>query len=223
MKERYERNIGAISEDEANILRTKKICVIGSGGLGGFILEELLRIGVGCITIVDMDEFSASNLNRQLLCRTDNLGQPKIHAAKERGRLVNPEVEVVALNIKLTEANAEEVIGGHDIVLDAVDNVPTRLLLGECCGRLNLPLMHGAIQEWYLQASLVMPGSQLMQTLYAEASGESSLSCLSFTPAICASIQVAETVKYLLGRECSLVGKMLYMDLLDMDVDIIQL
>ncbi len=223
MKGRYERNIGAISEEEARILRKKRVCVIGSGGLGGFVLEELLRIGVACITIVDMDEFSVSNLNRQLLCRADNLGQPKVAAAKERGELVNAEVEVVALNVRLTEENIKEIIGGHDIVIDAVDNVPTRLLLGEFCGRLNIPLMHGAIQEWYLQASLVMPGSQLLKTLYGEASGESSLSCLAFTPAICASIQVAEAVKYLLGRECSLIGKMLYMDLLYMDVDIIEL
>lgn len=217
MKARYDRNFEALSEAESELLRTKRICIVGCGGLGGYILEQLLRIGVGSITVIDGDCFEESNLNRQLLSDETLIGTSKARAAKERAKLVNSQIEVTAVEVFLTEENAKELLEGHDIVMDAVDNIAARRIMGQTCKELGIPLMYGAIQGWYAQISLISPGSNLLNILYQDSEKLTSKSTLAFTPAVCASFQVAEAVKYLCGRECPLNGKVLYVDMLSME------
>lgn len=217
MKARYDRNFEALSEAESELLRTRKVCIVGCGGLGGYILEQLLRIGVGSITVIDGDCFEESNLNRQLLSDEARIGTSKALAAKERAKLVNSQIEVTAVEAFLTEENAEALLKDHDIVMDAVDNIAARKIMGQKCRELGIPLMYGAIQGWYAQISLISPGSNLLNTLYQDSEKLTSKSTLSFTPAVCASFQVAEAIKYLCGRECPLNGKVLYVDMLSME------
>ena len=217
MKARYDRNFEALSELESELLRTKKICIVGCGGLGGYILEQFLRIGVGSITVIDGDCFEESNLNRQLLSDETLIGTSKALAAKARAKAVNSQIEVTAVEAFLTEENAEALLKDHDIVMDAVDNIAARKIMGKMCKELGIPLMYGAIQGWYAQISLISPGSSLLDTLYQESEKLTSKSSLSFTPAVCASFQVAEAVKYLCGRGCPLNGKVLYVDMLSME------
>ena len=120
MDERYVRNLGALTERECNLLRTKTVFVAGCGGLGGYLIEMLLRLGVGTIRAADGDAFEASNLNRQLLSSPSSLGQPKAEAAAARAALVNPDVRFEAIPEFVTEENAGRLIRGCDAVLDAL-------------------------------------------------------------------------------------------------------
>ena len=217
MKARYIRNFEALSEAESKLLKTKKICIVGCGGLGGYILEQFLRLGVESITVIDGDCFEESNLNRQLLSTENVIGSFKALTAKERAQEVNSEIKVHAVNVFLTEENARELLRDHDMVMDAVDNIAARRIMGKTCEELGIPLMYGAIQGWYAQISLILPGSSLLDILYQKEMKLTSKSPLSFTPAVCASFQVAEAVKYLCGRECPLKERVLYVDMLSME------
>ncbi len=222
--ERYTRNIGALSPDQFKTLQNKKVCVIGCGGLGGYIIEELLRIGIGNITAVDFDVFEESNLNRQLLATSQTMGKSKAYATKDRRDIVNPTVNLNVIPEKFTEENGASIVGGHDIVIDALDSVQGRLILAQICSQLNIPILHGAIEEWAIQVSLIMPYSGLMETLYGDNRNlPQAPSSLASTVALCASLQVAEAIKYLTGLPTSLDGVILYFDLLTMDVEKIQI
>ena len=221
MKERYSRNLGALSEEENQKLKEKNLCIVGCGGLGGYILEQLLRIGVGRITVIDGDCFEESNLNRQLLSNEHVIGCSKANEAYRRAKEVNSAVAVTAVSQFLTEENAEALLAGHDIVIDAVDNIAARKTMGRVCGELGIPLIYGAIKGWYAQISLIMPGSELLNILYQDHVKLTDKSSLPFTPAVCASFQTAEAVKYLCGRECVLADKILYVDLISMETELI--
>lgn len=221
MKERYSRNLGALSEEEQQKLQKKSVCIVGCGGLGGNILEQFLRIGIGRITVIDGDCFEESNLNRQLLSNEHVIGCSKADEAYRRAKEVNSAVAVTAVSQFLTEENAESLLAGHDIVIDAVDNIAARKMMGRVCGELGIPLVYGAIKGWYAQISLIMPGSELLNILYQDHVRLTDKSSLPFTPAVCASFQTAEAVKYLCGRECVLADKILYVDLISMETELI--
>ena len=128
MYQRYSRNLPALSRQEQELLHKKRVLVAGCGGLGGYITENLLRLGIGHITAVDGDSFDVSNLNRQLLATEATIGKSKAEAAKERAALVNPSVEFMAIGKYITPENAADTIAGHNIVIDALDSVSARLL-----------------------------------------------------------------------------------------------
>lgn len=221
MKERYSRNLGALSEEENQKLQEKSVCIVGCGGLGGYILEQLLRIGIGRITVIDGDCFEESNLNRQLLSNEHVIGCSKANEAYRHAKEVNSEVAVTAVSEFLTEENAEALLADHDIVIDAVDNIAARKMMGRVCGELGIPLVYGAIKGWYAQISLIMPGSEMLNILYQDHVKLTDKSSLPFTPAVCASFQTAEAVKYLCERECVLADKILYVDLISMETELI--
>jgi len=207
--ERYQRNIETLSIEENNILWEKRVAVIGCGGLGGYCLEMLGRIGVGHITAVDGDIFVESNLNRQILSNTDTIGKSKAIIAEERMAQVNPKVTIKPVDLWLSKDNALCLLTGHDVVVDAMDNIPSRLLLAEACWELKIPLVHGAIAGWYGQVATIMPGERTMEKIYRQESKsgiETRLGNPSFTPALVAAMQVAEVIKLLIGRGEHLSG-----------------
>ena len=212
--QRYTRNIPSISEEECALLADKTVCVIGCGGLGGSILEHLARIGVGQITAVDGDVFDASNLNRQLLSSEALLGTPKAAAAAKHIAEINSTIKVNPIEAFLDAENAESLIAGHDLVIDALDSPGARIILEKACGKLGITLIHGAVSGWSGQIAVVRPGSRLLENLYDGIEPDPSPSTLSFTPAVAASIEVAEAVKILCGKPTELESKMLFFDLL---------
>lgn len=223
MEERYARNIPAVSAEEQAVLARKKVLVVGCGGLGGYLIEYLARMGVGEITAADGDVFEPSNLNRQLLSTRDLLGTGKALAARERARAVNPAVAVRAVEAFLDEGNADELVRGRDLALDALDNVPARLVLEDACAREGVPIVHGAIRGWTAQVAVVPPGSGALRRLYGRAAAPAEKTSLPFTPAFCAAVQAAEAVKLLCGRPPALEGKLLLADLRRMDWDLLTL
>ena len=224
--ERYARNIGTISEQENIMLAKKRVCVIGCGGLGGYVIESLGRMGVGHITAVDFDVFEPSNLNRQLVSETGLLGVSKARSAKARMERVNPLINVKAEEIRFEESSAKELLRGHDVVVDALDSISARMLLQEKCAELGIPLVHGAIVGWYGQITVIMPGDCTLEKLYppgVERGAEAVLGNPSFTPAVVGSIQACEAVKLLIKRGRTLQNRVLSIDLLNQEFVVFEL
>ena len=182
--------------------------------MGGYVIELLARIGIGTLTVVDGDVFALSNLNRQLLSTEALIGESKVKAALERVHAVNSEVKLSCVPFFLTEENADGLIEGHDLVVDALDNIPSRRILAESCDRLGLPLVHGAISGWCAQVAVIMPGSGAFDRIYPADAKKRKPSSLSFTPALAASIQTAEAIKLLLNKGLPLKSRLLIADLL---------
>jgi molybdopterin/thiamine biosynthesis adenylyltransferase len=220
---RYQRNREMLSTQQQARLFRSRVAVIGCGGLGGYVLEELGRLGVGQLTAIDSDCFEEHNLNRQLLSSPGTLGRSKVEAAAQRLAEINPAVTLRPVQDYLTQANGTDLLAGANCVVDAVDNVTTRLDLEALCSDLNIPLVHGAIAGWYGHVVTVYPGEGTLQKLYRHWQGgkgiEQQLGNPSFTPAVIASLQVAETCKVLLGQGTLLRNRQLSFNLLDMQVD----
>ncbi|MFZ5966376.1 MAG: HesA/MoeB/ThiF family protein [Bacillota bacterium] len=224
--ERYKRNMTMLSQEENDELKSFKVCVVGCGGLGGYIIEMLGRLGIGSITAVDGDVFEASNLNRQILSDMSSLGISKAKKAQERMALVNPLVEIRPLHTRLSGENSREILQGHHVIVDALDNIPSRFILQKTCEALDIPLVHGAIAGWYGQVTTIMPGDRTLDDIYTQGTAkgvEQELGNPSFTPALIASIQVSEVLKVLIQRGDLLRRKILYVNLLDQEYEIINL
>lgn len=222
---RYAKN-GIFSSEDMSKLNKKKVCIIGSGGLGGYILEMLTRVGVGSITIIDGDVFDETNLNRQILATSESLNREKVEVAIERMNQVNPEVKVNGIRIFLNEDNVNGLIEGHDIVVDGLDSIETRFILEEACETMGIPLVHGAIAGWYGQVTTIMPGDRTLTAIYKTRVGkgvEKNIGNPSFTPACIASFQVSEVLKVLLGLGETLSKKLLMIDLLDNEVFVLNI
>ena len=222
MEPRYARNIPALTEEECTLLLGKKVAVIGCGGLGGHLIDQLARIGVGFLRVVDGDVFEPSNLNRQLLSEVPLLGVSKAKAAADRVMRVNPDIEIEAVTDFLTQDNAAQIIAGCDVVLDGLDNIESRKILAAACQKDGIPYIFGAIQGWMAQAAISMPGDNLIEILYPAGTVIRDKSVLSFTPALCASMQVALCVKLLTGRTVE-TGTLYYFDLLNQEFEAIPL
>jgi len=209
---RYLRNIGTLGMDGQAKLLMSSAAVIGCGGLGGWIVELLARVGVGRLTLIDGDVFSESNLNRQALCTEANLGRSKAEAAAARVLEINSAVETVPCPLMMTQDNAKALLEKNNIVFDALDNLPSRLLLLETSQSLGIPMIHGAIAGWWGQVSKCE--SDALASLWrnkGEKGIETVVGTPGFTPSYTASLQVALGVRLLLGKKTP--SGLLWMDL----------
>lgn len=215
--DRYIRNFKTITPEQQERLKKAQVFIAGCGGLGCYVVEMLARLGIGHLTIADFQTFEQTNLNRQIFSTIKNLGCPKVLEAKERIKIVNPEVKVTTVFELLEEKNIKDFIREHEVVVDALDNFDTRLLLEKACEELNLPLVHGAVAGWYGQVTTVFPGDRTLSFIYKlkKIGIEKELGVPSFIPAVVAGIQVAETVKILLNKKPLLQKTILYIDLLN--------
>ena len=216
--ERYQRNVGTIGlNGQATLLRSK-IAIIGLGGLGGTVVELLARMGIGHIVVVDGDVFEESNLNRQILCRENNLGLSKAEAAVERVKNINQGIKVTAHFTLVKEENIGEIIDGADVVVDALDNIPARFLVEKMAKKKGIPLIHGAIAGFAGQILTIFPEDKGLQGIYGSKDNlpdsgiETELGTPSITPAMVASWQVLEAIKVILKKGGLLRNKLLYID-----------
>jgi molybdopterin/thiamine biosynthesis adenylyltransferase len=222
---RYLLNVDSLGiEGQVRLLRSC-VGVCGLGGLGGFAVELLARLGVGRLILVDGDAFVEHNLNRQLLCTHDSLGTPKAEAAARRVRAVNPSVEV-EVHRRFFSQGEGRLFQGADLVVDALDNIPSRLALQEHCAVLGIPMVHGAIAGYTGQVMTVYPGDPGLFALYPtgiERGVEQETGNPPFTPALVASLQVAEVVKVLCGTGRPTRGGFLLVDLQENRFDFVPL
>jgi len=219
----YQRNYNAISLSDQIKLLDSRVGVCGCGGLGMNIVNYLARLGVGHITVWDPDIFSESNLNRQLFSSSDNIGKSKVEVCRASVQQINPAVCLTAIPAKWEESDAS-VICQQQVMVDALDNIPSRIALARSCEKFNIPLVHGAVGGWYGQLTVVMPGDRILQEIYqnAEQQGiEKEQGTLPYTAAVLAGLEAAETVKLLLDMESDLRSHLCLVDLLNMSLDML--
>jgi sulfur-carrier protein adenylyltransferase/sulfurtransferase len=202
-------------------LKAARVLTIGAGGLGSPLSLYLAAAGVGTIGIVDFDVVDATNLQRQLLHGTKDVGRSKLESARERMGDVNPHVEVVPHELRLTSENAMEVIEPYDVVVDGTDNFPTRYLVNDACALLGKPNVYGSIFRFEGQVSVFdARRGPCYRCLFREPPPPGLVpSCaeggvLGVLPGIIGSLQALETIKLILGRGDSLLGRLLLFDAL---------
>ena len=214
---------------EVGLAGQKKICstsvlCIGAGGLGSPIAMYLAAAGIGKIGLVDFDSVDFSNLQRQIIHGTEDVGRPKTQSAKETINSINPNVEVVIHGVRLSSENALDIIGQYDIVVDGTDNFPTRYLTNDACVLLKKANAYGSIFRFEGQASVFAPhlGGPCYRCLYPEPPPPGMVpSCaeggvLGVLPGIIGCIQATEILKLALGKGSSLTGRLLLFNALDM-------
>ena len=220
-KARYARHIllPDIGIEGQRRLKNARVLVVGAGGLGSPALLYLAAAGVGTIGIVDDDTVDASNLQRQVIHGTPDVGRPKTESAAEAVARVNPLVEVVRHDLRLDATNALGVIAGYDIVLDGTDNFPTRYLVNDACVLLGKPHVWGSIYRFDGQVSVWFAGhGPCYRCVFPEPPPPDSVpSCatggvLGVLCAAIGSVQVAETIKLIVGQGDPLVGRILVHD-----------
>jgi len=224
INERYKKNLGAFSQEEFVSLQEKSVFVVGCGGIGGCAIETLARFGIGRLSIIDGDVFEESNLNRQVFSTEKNLGESKALATEAALKDINSQISVSVWNELLTEANAFDLMKGHDIVMDCLDNIPTRLLVERTCENLGIPFVHGAISGFSGQVCSVFPGDRILQSIYPEQyrGANREFSAPPFILQMVAAIQCSEALKILTGKGEVLRQRLLMIDLLNNSFDIFQ-
>ncbi len=197
--------------------------IIGAGGLGSPIALYLAAAGVGTIGIADGDEVELSNLQRQILHFTPDIGASKVSSAREKMTALNPDVMVVPHQTSVNGENIEEIIKGYDFVVDATDNFPSRFLINDTCVRLSIPYSHGGVLRFFGQTITVLPhSSPCYRCIFPEPPPDevASACCrdgiLGVVPGVIGSIQATEAIKYLTGIGEMLTGRLLTFDALRM-------
>lgn len=229
-RERYNRHIilPEIGEEGQQKLLNAKVLVIGAGGLGSPVLTYLAAAGVGTIGIVDDDVVSKSNLQRQILYTSNEIGEPKLERAKERLQANNPEVVIHIFKTRFIEENAKAIAEKFDLIVDCTDNYASRYTINQTCKELTMPMVYGSISKFTGQVSVFnFKGSKSYEQLFPEPpdvdeNDKSRLGVLGVLPGIIGSIQANEVIKIILGFEGVLVNKLFLLDAKTMITNIIE-
>lgn len=222
---RYARHLALpqVGREGQRKLKAARVLCVGAGGLGSPLALYLAAAGVGTLGMVDFDVVDATNLQRQILHGTGDVGRSKLDSAAERLADTNPHVEVVRHETRLTSRNALDILAGYDVVVDGTDNFPTRYLVNDACVLLRKPNVYGSIFRWEGQVSVfATAGGPCYRCLFREPPPPGLVpNCaeggvMGVLPGVIGSLQAMETLKLLLGVGESLVGRLLIFDGLDM-------
>lgn len=229
---RYSRHLllEEVGQDGQLRLKHSSALIIGMGGLGSPISLYLAAAGVGTIGIVDFDDVDLSNLQRQILHSTENVGKKKTQSAKERLHEINPEVEVIVHEKRISAKNALQLIANYDLVIDGTDNFQTRYLVNDACVLGKKPLVYGSIFRFEGQATVFYPPSgPCYRCIYPHPPESGAVpNCaeggvLGVLAGVIGSIQATEAIKLLLGKGQSLMGRLLLYDALEANFDTLNL
>ena len=223
---RYSRHLilPEVNVDGQRRIKAARVLCIGAGGLGSPAALYLAAAGIGTLGLVDADRVDASNLQRQILYGTDDVGKLKLEQASSRLRELNPAVEIVRHDARLTSANATEIIAPYDLVIDGSDNFPTRYLSNDVCVFVRKPNIYGSVFRFEGQASVFAPhlGGPCYRCLFPEppppgaAPSCAEAGVLGVLPGIIGLIQATEALKLILGAGETLAGRLLHFDALKM-------
>ncbi len=226
---RYLRNRDSISLAEQIRLAESSVVVVGAGGLGGNVIQQLARLGIGRLHIVDFDTFDETNLNRQILADANSMGKSKAETAAKMISIVNPAVGVSVYREKIAAGNAERILIHTDVVVDALDNVPDRFVIAAAARKLSLPLVHGAVAGFEGRVMTIFPEDAGLDQLYGEApyagpanppAPEAILGTPMVSPVVVATFQVMEVIKIILKRDGLFRNRMVSIDLSTGQVDV---
>jgi len=227
--DRYSRHVimdDVGPEGQARLLEGR-VLVIGAGGLGSPIIQYLAAAGVGTLGIVDDDEVELSNLQRQVIHGTDDVGRSKVDSAAEFVADINPDIDVERHETRVSPENVDDLIAAYDFVVDGTDNFQTRYLVNDACTLAGVPFSHGAIFRFEGQVTTFTASDDgpCYRCLFPEAPPEGTVpdcataGVLGVLPGTIGCIQATETVKYLLGKGQLLEGRLMFYDALAMDFD----
>lgn len=225
--ERYCRNIRAIGIEGQIKLLKSQVAIVGVGGLGGATVELAARLGIGKIVVIDGDRFVEGNLNRQLLSHCKNIGKSKVLEARRRVKQVNPAIEVRAFGFAANKENLIGFIRESHAVVDGLDDIRARFTLEKICKKLRIPLIHAAVAGFAGQVMTIYPEDAGLKRIYGsrcipEHGSEKELGIVCVTPALAAAIQVSEVIKVLLGWVNTLQNRVLFFDLKELFIEIIE-
>ncbi|WP_165025180.1 HesA/MoeB/ThiF family protein [Dysgonomonas sp. ZJ279] len=218
--DRYTRNIliEGFGEDGQQKLKQSKVLVVGAGGLGSPVLFYLAAAGVGTLGIIDYDVVDISNLQRQILHQTTDLGKNKIESAKEKLTALNPEVKVNTYGFKFTTDNAAEIIKEYDFVVDCCDNYTTKFLINDVCVKEQKPYSHGAVLALRGEIMTYIPGYADYRSVFDNPPEEGTVptsaqvGILGSIAGVIGSIQATEAIKYLTGIGDLILKRILIFD-----------
>lgn len=215
--ERYARNFNSISREEQEKIMNLKVAIVGLGGLGGYVLENLVRLGVKSFNLIDRDVFEESNLNRQILSTEKTIGLKKAEVAYRRAKEIDSSVQAKVFSAELDD-NREDMLEGVDIVVDCLDSIAGRLKLETLCHKLNLTLVHGAIRGYYGQVTVSSPQNRCLRMIYKDLRKDNeSLGNLPMTCMVTASFQVNLLLKAILYNE--IVRDLILIDVKNMEIE----
>jgi adenylyltransferase/sulfurtransferase len=181
-------------------LKRARVAIAGAGGLGSTVAIHLAAAGIGMISLVDHDEVRLSNLNRQILHWTADVGRKKVASAAEKLKSLNPSTEVVAVDRMITDKNVADLLSGFDGVVDALDNLQTRFLLNKGAIDNGMPLFHGAVRAFEGRVMTVIPGkTACLRCVYRGVVPEEKIPVIGVAPAVVGALQATEFIKYIAG------------------------
>ncbi|NDV84031.1 HesA/MoeB/ThiF family protein [Bacteroides sp. 51] len=218
--ERYNRNIliKDFGEEGQARLKAAKVLVIGSGGLGSPVLLYLVAAGVGTLRIVDFDVVDESNLQRQILHFTEDVGTDKVLSASNKLHALNPEVEIITYNEKFTPDNAATLISSYDFIVDCCDNFATKFLIDDTCVQLQKPYSHGSVIAIQGEVMTYTPGNACYRDIFSGQPADESrvvssqVGILGAMAGVVGSIQATEVIKYFTGIGDLLTNRLLIID-----------
>jgi adenylyltransferase/sulfurtransferase len=218
-KQQYARQmiIPNWGEETQRRLKASQVFIAGAGGLGSPVSFNLAVAGIGCIRICDFDAPELSNLNRQFLHDESRIGMNKAESARRTLSRLNPHVKIEAITEKIDEANVDRLVGDSALILDCMDNYPTRFVLNASAVRKGIPLVHGSI--WGFEARVTFlhpPETACLSCIFKEAPPREVFPVLGATPGITGTIQAMEAIKYLADVGTLLKGRLLCCDYLEM-------
>lgn len=212
-KKLYGRQIMMIGENGQIRLKNSKAVVAGCGGLGSPIVNYLAVAGVGNIRVIDMDIVELSNLNRQILHWHSDIGKEKVRSAWEKVGKINPYIRIETTGEKITEDNAEELLGDADVIIDALDNYDARFLLNRIAVKRNIAFIHGAVHGFHGQVTTVIPGkTPCIACLFSKKPPKEVFPIIGATAGVVGTMQANEAIKYLLGEEDLYTGRLIVWD-----------
>jgi len=210
--ERYDRQImiGEIGPVGQEKLKSSRVVIAGAGGLGSPIAIYLTAAGIGMIRIIDHDQVALSNLNRQILHWEEDIGRKKVDSAREKLRNLNSAVEIETIGETITANNVSQLVEDYDVIVDAMDNLPTRYILNRCAIEKNVPFFHGAVNGFEGRVMTVIPGkTACLRCMYRGPVPQEKFPVIGVTPALIGIIQATEVIKYLLGIGNLLTNRLL--------------
>lgn len=226
---RYLRNIGTIGLVGQIKLLQSIVAVVGVGGLGSNTIELLVRQGIGHLIIIDNDRFTEQNLNRQIMSTEGNLGEYKVTVAARRVSKINSAITVTTFRERLTKENAQRLLGSAQVVVDGLDNLPSRLAVEQACRQLAIPYVYASIAGFGGQLMTIFPEDAGLLSIYGssntipEQGVETKIGNPTATPAIIAALQVQEVVKIITGVSTPIRNQILLVDARECAIDRIEL
>ncbi len=222
--ERYLRQIPLLGKEGQEKLERSTVLVAGVGGLGSPVAYYLASSGVGRLILVDDGRVELSNLNRQILYGVDDVGKPKVHAASKRLRELNPDIDIVPRNERISSKSVGDLLEDVDVVVDCLDNFTARYTLADAAWNMGVPFVHGAVEGMYGQITTLIPGkTPSLREIFPSVGDKKEIPIIGPAAGVVGAIEALEVIKLIAGIGEPLAGRLMVVDLTDYSFETISI